>query len=803
MYSLAAVLFFCFHPVAHAADSREALHQRVLRGERILFDPADPEDARTVDAAWIKEAALKHVQVIIYDAVIRGRLDVRDVTFEQEVELGRCIVDEYADFSYTVFKHNLMASQTAFRQGATFESATFEYGAYFQQTEFDGGVAVFQDAHVLGVFDAHQAKFVSKIPSSAGFIRVRFDHSADFHNSSFGVDADFSGSQFRGKADFDGTRFERDAHFDRTHFHDAACFGCYYVPKTSFTVFKNKADFGSAQFDSDAIFAGTTFGSDAEYLRTRFGAAASFSGARFKSKADFWGSQISTDALFVGTEFEGQAMFESAHIFRHALFRSVSPLRAAVFRAGADFAWMEIDGIADFSGVLFTAKVNFTGTRIGENANFSRAEFRSGVDFIGAVIGGDAIFPETLFKQKALFNDVQIKGSALFRSEPISKHNSRPVKFDGETDFTGSHFGGNAEFDRAEFSNALKFEHAEIGGRTIFVEARFLLGSNPSFRGTTFRQESWFQGAQFTQGASFLGSQFYGEARFSGVEFDDTADFTAAQFAGLAFFNKGSDLFGASELPGTSFHGATFDHARFDGDADFTESTFANRASFRETTFRTVYFSPTGVVAGSQQFLGDIDLRGCTYDRIQTEWQSLLRYPDSESSRVKPFDRQPYVELEEVLRKAGSDEQAKAVYLERRRVERASMNRRARIWDYIYWLGANYGMDLWRECALAAALIMFGSFVYLRSGALVLAPDETATELKITWWDAIALATHHFLPFGLPVQPRWMPSTLNLWRFPVPFRKASTYANILQISGWILVPLGAATLAGILRRGAP
>ncbi len=80
-------------------------------------------------------------------------------------------------------------------------------------------------------------------------------------------------------------------------------------------------------------------------------------------------------------------------------------------------------------------------------------------------------------------------------------------------------------------------------------------------------------------------------------------------------------------------------------------------------------------MGGNSQFGGYVDLLGCTYDRIQVNWHMLLRYPDGKS-RVDPYDRQPYVELEEVFRKSGSVEDADAVYAERRRVE----NMRLRGW---------------------------------------------------------------------------------------------------------------------------
>jgi len=69
---------------------------------------------------------------------------------------------------------------------------------------------------------------------------------------------------------------------------------------------------------------------------------------------------------------------------------------------------------------------------------------------------------------------------------------------------------------------------------------------------------------------------------------------------------------------------------------------------------------------------------------------------------------------------------------------------------------------------------------------------------EIPWYKAFSLAVHQFLPFSLPVEPQWKPSRLVLWRH-WGLMTAAFYANILHIVGWILIPLAAATLAGVLR----
>ncbi len=99
-----------------------------------------------------------------------------------------------------------------------------------------------------------------------------------------------------------------------------------------------------------------------------------------------------------------------------------------------------------------------------------------------------------------------------------------------------------------------------------------------------------------------------------------------------------------------------------------------------------------------EQFQKAVDLRGCTYDRIQVDWRSLLRRRDG-NERINPYDRQPYARLEKIFRAVGQDRAADKVYLERRRVERQRMFIQAPLsWlgDLLYKWIANYGVRPYR-----------------------------------------------------------------------------------------------------------
>jgi hypothetical protein len=67
------VLLFLFHNQALGADTPDALRQRILAGDQIYFSVSAPENTRTINANWIKEAVINHVRVQIHERTISER----------------------------------------------------------------------------------------------------------------------------------------------------------------------------------------------------------------------------------------------------------------------------------------------------------------------------------------------------------------------------------------------------------------------------------------------------------------------------------------------------------------------------------------------------------------------------------------------------------------------------------------------------------------------------------------------------------------------------------------------------------
>jgi hypothetical protein len=727
------LLLLCLPQASRAVELREAVRDKILAGERVGFNPNDPASARSIDAAWIREAAVKHLQVNILYAVIRGPLDLRSMLVDGEFELDNCTFEERADFYYATFNRIFRVVGTTFNRGVRFQGTTFNYIASLGWNTFSGD-ATFQDMHALGRFDIQSSKFTSG--TIVNFDAARFDRRADFYSVHFGGITSFSDAQFSGLAFFEGSQFDQDTSFGRVHFSGLADFGSPEVKKESNAVFGRKVNFGGTVFDSSAMFEAVTFAGDADFSNIR----------------------VAGDILFVGATFLGETRFDGGHIGGSASFQAAKPLSAARFRKDADFRFLKIAGSVDFSG---------------------------GREFVKGAV----------FEKKALFSAAEIRGPSHFQGvEFKSLAEFIDTKFESDAYFIGTTFTGEAEFNRAQFT-----------GMALFVP-------RPGVPSTPFSQE-----AHFIRNASFVGAQFVSEARFGGVRFDEKADFSGAHFSALANFAQEAEKDQRHKSAGTTFMEVTFDHAHFDADAHFDDAVFRGPASFRATSFHAVYFSPTGKVGESQQFLNDIDLVGCTYDRVQTRGDSLLRYPNGQS-RVHPYDRQPFIELESAMKKSGADDQSDAVYLESRRLEYKDLKGPARMIDWLFWRGADYGTSLRPEFVVLALIVTVGIPVFLWPGAVKARngkyvgnenacglPEAVVKDAKDNYYyfifaqlkrwcqmilQSVFLAFYLFLPLELPCKPRWEPA--SWW--------ATSYANFLHILGWIIVPLSITVLYGLLHR---
>ena len=264
--------------------------------------------------------------------------------------------------------------------------------------------------------------------------------------------------------------------------------------------------------------------------------------------------------------------------------------------------------------------------------------------------------------------------------------------------------------------------------------------------------------------------------RLSSTEINGGAYFFSATFEGpFQFLNVATSR-------------ASFQNARFNGEAQFYRFRCADDALFIGTVFtQPVIFAGASfqnVQFPGALFMRTIDLRGCTY-----AWLEPIAYWPNLMDRLDPYDRQPYTHLEDVLKRAGQDQIARDVYYARKRRESRRITlRRPLSWllDRMLWLLTGYGVRLERLFIATAVIVLLGTFMFQREGAVISlespaavggasVPQPLTLHRREAFWYSVKL----FLPVEIPAAGNWRPSP----SVEVCWLRMTTVATLLRLAG--------------------
>jgi hypothetical protein len=400
------------------------------------------------------------------------------------------------------------------------------------------------------------------------------------------------------------------------------------------------------------------------------------------------------------------------------------------------------------------------------------------IEIINAVIEGPLILKSISIEKAIAIQRTKIKG-------PVD---CSYAAFKQILDLTGSIFEAEAIFTGVTAEKDIFLNSAIFSGDANFSD----LTVSGVFYGqsTKFKKGGIFNGAIFKKRILFDYSSFEeGLADFGSAQIGGNADFTDAVFKQKAFFCAG-------------------EHKR---DTFFKGTIFLRDVNFRNSSFRTIFFD-----TGKTQFSGKIDLRGSTYDRIEpvSFWQVLL-----DKERLYPYDRQPFTQMEETFRQAGEDSLASAVYYERkiREAGRIKIIKQPLNWigNRFLWLLTGYGVKLWRLFLAFTLILLLGPFIFHLDGAVKPKQEKEPTQQiesqhthdgghSISWAEAYWVNLHLFLPVEIPSGSNLEPTTNYIFGVETRWGKIGikymTFATMLKLAGWVLVPIALAGLSGLLKR---
>jgi uncharacterized protein YjbI with pentapeptide repeats len=751
------------------------IEELLQQGNSLILDPANPPETRLIRAELIVQALNQGRRIAIENAIIAGDFNLRNTTVSQELSLTSCELQSRFDAAYTIVKAPFSLVNCVCVGEVNLDSTEFQLDVTIDGSIFKENV-IFSDAKIHGVFSCLGITVEKEID----FIRTLFQKNVALRNSRFDGKFDFSATCTKGSADFSGVIFK-----------------------------------SPATFDSAKVSLGLNFVEDGEKRSNP---------AKFESAARFAGAEVTTFFEISGVKFSKDVSFNRVTV-RGSFFMHYSH-----FVGDADFTVVQIDGALSCDSVVFEGRATFPGAKIGIFANFSGSVFKAKADFRACRVSGNVLFrenkgtPAAEFEKAASFRGIQVGGDAEFQGAKFLNTLSLvQAKIDGDCVFRGMtvsdearlmrmRIGGQGDFQGTTFSGGLNFTGSQVDGPVSFSEVQrwqipaATIENKASFISCTFKQSAYFQGTKFNGDSDFHLASFSAEANYVGAVFVGPANFENARFQG--FSNFGAD----SSKTGPVFKSdVSFKHAHFDSDTRFDSATFEGRLILSNAHFGTLFLGePNGK---TPKLCNDIDLSGCDYKAIYCDHENLLFKSDG-NPRVVPYQRQIYVQLEQTLRKTGEDRAADFVYLARRKSERSQYWAEGRIHSWVssvvYGVLARYGVHPYRLLVASVVLVVLGTMFYSFADTVIppekgpLADRKPPTVLSLP--EAFAVSLHSFLPINVSAGSQWQPSPIprtftlkqNGCKFVV--RPATICTWLLQIPGWILVPLGVAAITGALRR---
>jgi uncharacterized protein YjbI with pentapeptide repeats len=751
-----------FSSVARAQG--EADRAMLLAGKPLSFVESDGKPTHELRAEWIADAIDKGEGIDVTNAKIVGDLTLADRTIQKGVRCTNCEFTGEVDFQRSIVERPLELIGSSFDDEVLMNDSEFRSIVKLDhvnlQRTFSAKSAYFH-REFLAKYATFGAEFIlssSKLEGSSDFTGSTFTENAFFQSTDFGSETLFRSVLFQQITSFESAVFEGDARFDRDQ-------------NDKITAFEKQADFGWAHFQGFVTFSGVAFDSDVNFYAARLDHIARF------------------DSLPKGaiTLFNREANFNSVHFAR-----------------------------ADFSGARFRGQSNFEFAIFDANANFETddvnrpTEFADTADFVAAQFLGDANFSNVVFTKDAIFSRAKVVGMAQFDSA-LPEEGAPITEFKGPVNFTITDFEGQASFASVKFDGAATFRGTRFNAGAFFAPKE-----KPDVP-TVFLSEAEFSLAVFSGRAIFTNVIFERKVSFTTADVDALADFTGANFREVV----------------------DFETCRFTSVANFESTQFDGGASFHDASFHVVRFSAKdvnlginvkgGLISGSgrkggihqglasrwlssllakspTQFPKGVDFQGASYEWIDN-WESPI-------SHLSKFSPEPYVAVENFLRKSGYDTDADNVVLARKASERKALWEQRNIFRWLEsWLDKilfNYGVHPYRLAILFGLLIWLGSLFFSLPNTVQLT-DQDKSELvslptQLSRGQALAFLVGQCIPVETPLTTQWKASDQ-----PVEIRlrlgksrligfsvQPSVVAFSLKLLGWLFVPVGAAALTNLL-----
>lgn len=587
-----------------------------------------------------------------------------------------------------------------------------------------------------------------------------FQEEIDLRNAKVPHSTTLRGCRFDKKVNLSYSVFEKDLNFSESTF---AAAGFFDAANFSNLQVNGDAFFNDAQFLAVANFIGSNIAGNFYASRVRFTDAEGYAffiymkvgGNAYIDNAEFAGSLTFSASAIAGmlsaqnirlTNPEGTANFSLMKV------GGLTILDHAEFAGSLDFNASDIDGMFSVGKIRFTnpkEKADFSLMKVGSHTDFAHAQFAGRADFSMMKVDGHTYLNDTVFAGGVAFTLTDISGQVDISRARFT--NAQEVVM-----FNGLKVGSIAYLEDAEFAGGANFGLADIAGLFVARGARFTNAQEQvTFNAMRIGSHAIFDKATFAGPTNLTALKVSGHASFDETEIARTINFEFAEIASDFWMER-------AHLTGS------------DNTGQFNGMKIGGTVHFKDTEFR-----------------GTVNLGNMTYQAInigdgRDRIESLIAFVNR--SR---YSAAVYATLEAFFKREGYTESADEVFIAqktRERHETLHWHSPEYWWNWFSYLFVGYGRKPSYVLVWSALFVCLGYFIFKLPEKMEVQKEEYSDEEYSPFWYSLGL----FLPFVNLF-------AAEVWRPKKDFRWGRIYMRVHALLGWILIPLGLASITGLIR----
>lgn len=415
----------------------------------------------------------------------------------------------------------------------------------------------------------------------------------------------------------------------------------------------------------------------------------------------------------------------------------------------------------NLSNANIQGELNITNMSIPFPLRFAKCKFDGGIDFSYDTFAHDLTITES-----------EVGHSTKGRSEPGTN-----------ALFIGTKVDGTLNLDGTYFYSAVNLTYAEIGSEFLSDDVHYESAEGADFDSLKTNAPLFFRKSHFAGRLNLTDAELFS------LEIEDA----------LPAPSSSSDPMGTMSLEINQAHIkhgfemknvslALFQAGFMDveGPTDFDNVVPLGRVDLNHSHFQNL------TISGFDQWLKrgvaarEFRLDGLSFDGIEipnapVDPSAMRMLTLIDSCAYSP---QPYLELERFLRTHGSPDKADETYIDMRRRERERLSFWKKPFDWMLDVLVGYGRRPWRSGFFALFLVCVGAVIFRKSR--MEHDDEKCTD---GWYNPFWFSLDLLSPIDLGVSKRWRAKSSLL----------RNYAQIHRVAGWVLIPLIAAAITGIIK----